>query len=251
MRKLALQLYTVRESANADFVGTLKQIAAIGFQGVEGAGNLGNMPARELARILDDLGLKMISGHIGLDVIRHGLERQIEAYSTLGARYLGLAWMAENERRDAAGYRALARTLEDAARKCAPAGLTFFHHNHDFEFKQYDGRYGLDILLAESDPALVKSELDVFWAAHAGVDPSAYLRRLNGRAPLVHLKDMTADAERTFAIIGEGTIDFAPILAASDETGVDWHIVEQDRCPKGELASARASFNHLRAKGWF
>ena len=91
----------------------------------------------------------------------------------------------------------------------------------------------------------------MFWTAPAGIYPWDFLRRLNGRAPLMHLKNMTDDAERSFAIIGEGTIDFAPILAASDETGVDWHIVEQDRCPKGELASARASFNHLRAKGWF
>ncbi len=251
MRKLALQLYTVRESLSADFVGTLKTIAAIGYQGVEGAGNLGKMPARELATILSDLGLKMVSGHVSLDAMRSGLGREIEAYSTLGAGYLGLAWMAEHERRDAAAYRALAGELEGAARKCAAAGIGFFHHNHDFEFQTFDGQYGLDILMAETDPALVKSELDVYWATHAGVDPSAYLRRLNGRAPLVHLKDMSADSERTFAIIGEGSIDFAPILAASDETGVDWHVVEQDRCPKGELPSARASFNHLRAKGWF
>jgi sugar phosphate isomerase/epimerase len=251
MRKLALQLYTVRESLGADFVGTLKQIAAIGYKGIEGAGNLGDMPARDLAKILDDLGLKMISGHVSLEAIRNGLDREIDAYAALGARYLGLAWMAAGERRDAAAYRALAGELETIARKCAPAGLTFFHHNHDFEFEQYGGQYGLDILLGASDPALVKSELDVYWAAHAGVDPSAYLRRLSGRAPLVHLKDMSMDAARTFEIVGEGSIDFAPIMAASDETGVDWHVVEQDRCPKGELHSARASFDNLRAKGWF
>jgi len=251
MRKLALQLYTVRNSARADFVGTLKQIAKIGYQGVEGAGHLGNMPARDLATVLSDLGLKMASAHLSLDAIRGGLEREIETYAALGARYLGLAWMAEPERRDAAAYRALARVLEAAARTCKASGITFFHHNHDFEFQKFDGQYGLDILMAETDPDLVKSELDVYWATYAGVDPSDYLRHLNGRAPLVHLKDMSADAKRTFAIIGEGSIDFAPILAASDETRVDWHIVEQDQCPKGELESARSSFDHLRAKGWF
>jgi sugar phosphate isomerase/epimerase len=193
----------------------------------------------------------MVSGHISLEAIRGGLEREIDAYAALGAKYLGLAWMAEGERRNAADYRALARTLEGAARKAAAAGLTFFHHNHDFEFETFEGKYALDILLGASDPSLVKSELDVFWATRSGVGPAAYLRRLNGRAPLVHLKDMSNDAERTFAIIGEGTIDFAPILAASDDTGVDWHIVEQDRCPKGELESARASFNYLRSRGWF
>lgn len=251
MRKIALQLYTVRETLRHDFVGTLKQIAEMGYAGVEAAGNLGGMRAPDLAVILSDLGLSLVSGHLSLAGVTHGFERTLEDYATLGARYVGLAFVAEEHRRDAGGYHRLARILDTAASQCIKHGIGFFHHNHDFEFRQFDGRYGLDILLEESESKQVKSELDVFWATRAGVDPAAYMRKLDGQAPLIHLKDMTSDDARTFAIIGEGCIDFEPILAAGDATGVDWYIVEQDQCPKGELVSAQASLNYVRSRGWF
>jgi sugar phosphate isomerase/epimerase len=116
--------------------------------------------------------------------------------------------------------------------------------------KVEDGRYGFDVLLDSTDPFLVKAELDVYWAQFAGVDPVAYLKYLDGRAPLVHIKDMTADETRTFEIIGDGIIDLGAIFAAGDALDVDWYIVEQDQCPKGEIESARASYNNIVSRGW-
>ena len=82
------------------------------------------------------------------------------------------------------------------------------------------------------------------------MDPLGYLNHLDGRAPLVHIKDMTKAEPKTFEIIGEGCIDFGPIFDAGDQQDVDWYIVEQDQCPKGEMESARASYHNIVARGW-
>jgi sugar phosphate isomerase/epimerase len=250
MRKIGLQMFTVREAAKADFVGTLKQVAAMGYRGVEVGGTLGGLTVKELRVILDDLGLAMIGGHIGVANIHSDFEATLEDYAALGARYIGTAWLPEDYRKDAASWQRAGRLLEKAAMMCVKHDITFFHHNHDMEFIRYDGRYGLDVLLDATDPALVKAELDVYWAKVAGADPLAYLKRLDGRAPLVHLKDMTASEPRTFEIVGEGVIEFGPLLEAGDALGVDWYIVEQDVCPRGELESARASYQNMVARGW-
>jgi hypothetical protein len=117
--------------------------------------------------------------------------------------------------------------------------LVFAYHNHVFEFVQSDGAYLLDRLLDATDPALVALELDVYWAAYAGVDPAGYLRRRAGRVPLVHLKDLAAD--RSFAEVGDGTLDFAAIFATAEEGGVRWYIVEHDQPAMPALESARRS----------
>ncbi len=97
---------------------------------------------------------------------------------------------------------------------------------------------------------LVKSELDVYWVKKGGADPVAYINKLAGRAPLLHIKDMTADASQAFEIVGDGIIDFDAVFAAGDANGVDWYIVEQDLCPKGEVESARKSYQNIVARGW-
>ena len=251
MRKIALQLYTVRDAAQRDFIGTLKQVAAMGYKGIEAGGSLGGLSVKELRDILDDLGLAFVSGHIGVNNIHHGLEETLSDYAALGAKYIGTSWLPEEYRKDMASWQRAGRLLEKAATICIKHDLVCFHHNHNMEFVKFDdGRYGFDIMLDAADPYLVKAELDVYWAQIAGVDPAAYLKHLNGRAPLIHLKDMTADESKTFEIVGEGIIDFPAIFAAGDALDVDWYIVEQDQTPKGEIESARLSYHNIASRGW-
>lgn len=135
--------------------------------------------------------------------------------------------------------------LNEMGRACRQHRLTFAYHNHDFEFAQSAGAYLLDRLLDATDPDLVGLELDVYWAAYAGVDPAGYLRRYAGRGPLVHLKDMATD--RSFAEVGDGTLDVAAIVAAAEEGGARWYIVENDRPAIPALESARRSLQNLQA----
>jgi sugar phosphate isomerase/epimerase len=250
MRKIGLQLYTVRETLKRDFAGTLRAIADIGYRGVEFAGEMGGYGPRELRRLLDDLGLHPIGGHVGINDLERSLERVLEYYAALGAPYVGVAWLPPAYR-NAEGWLRAGRLMEAAAQTARRYGLTFHYHNHDFEFARLqNGQYGLDQLFNNTDPELVKAELDVYWAKKGGEDPVTYIRKLAGRIPLIHLKDMTADAAQTFACVGDGILDFPAIFAAADASGVDWYIVEQDVCPRGELESARRSYENMAARGW-
>jgi len=250
MRKIALQLYTVRETLKRDFIGTFKEVAKIGYRGVELAGNMGGHSARELRRVLDDLGLQMISGHVGIDALGSGFEQLLESYAILGAGYVGVAWLPESYRNEAGWLRA-GKMMEKAALQAQKHGLVFHYHNHAFEFERLpNGKYGFDQLFDNTDPSLIKSQLDVYWVKKGGEDPVAYIKKLAGRVPLIHIKDMTADPSHTFEIVGDGILDFDAIFVAGDASGVDWYIVEQDICPKGELESARRSYQNIAARGW-
>ena len=102
-----------------------------------------------------------------------------------------------------------------------------------------------------ADPDLVVSEFDVYWAQYGGVDPVAYIRTLGSRCRILHMKDMAADADRSFAEVGEGILDFDAIVAAGQEVGAEWYIVEQDLSPKRPpIEAARLSLHNMQARGW-
>jgi sugar phosphate isomerase/epimerase len=233
-------MYTVRDASARDFKATLRRVAEIGYRAVELAG-LYNLTPAELRQTLGDLGLKCVSVHVGLPLLRQNLSHEIETYLTLGASYIVCPWLPPAERGDAAGYRALAAELNGIGERCRDNGLQLCYHNHDFELAQFNGQYALDILLENSDPANVQLEPDLYWLKFAGVDPVAYIRRWAGRAPLLHFKDMSTTQPPTFAEVGTGTLDWAGIMAASKEIGAKWHIVEQDTCPGDPLVSIKIS----------
>jgi sugar phosphate isomerase/epimerase len=242
---IALQLYTVREEARTDFVGTLRRVAAIGYAGVELAGT-GGLAAGALRRVLADLGLAVAGAHVSLDRLEGALEAELEYHAALGNATLVCPALPP-ARRHADGYRQAAASLAAIGRRCRERGLRFAYHNHAFEFERAGERTALEILLEESDPAAVEWEPDVYWIAAAGEEPAAWLRRYAGRCRLIHLKDMTAGSPPTYAEVGEGILDFAPIFAATADA--DWYIVEQDACVRPPLESAALSLRHLRAWG--
>ncbi len=241
---VALQLYTLRDNTAKDFVGTLKQVAAIGYRAVELAG-MGNLSAKELKSALDGLGLTVAGSHIPIDQFERDLPRVFDDNRTLGNRYLIVPWLHESRRKSAQDWLDFARILNDLGAKCQAAGFHLVYHNHNFEFQKFDGRTAFDVLFGSTDPNLVQSELDVYWAKEANQDPAALIRQYAGRMPFIHLKDMTKDTPPTFAEIGEGIIDFKPIFRASEASGVKWYVVEQDRCQRPPLESVAISWRNL------
>lgn len=242
---LALELYTVRDESARDFTGTIRQVAAMGYPAVEFAG-YGGLSAPQMKTLLDETGLRAAATHVGLAALQDNLDAEIDYCLAIGCSYLVLPWLAP-EQRSAEHFRALAPRLNEFGRRCHERGIVFGYHNHDFEFATVDGAYILDALLDATDPALVSLELDVYWAAYAGADPADYLRRHAGRAPLIHLKDLAPD--RSFAEVGDGTLDLPSIFAAAEEGGARWYIVENDAPKMPSLQSARRSLENLRAMG--
>jgi sugar phosphate isomerase/epimerase len=247
---VALQLYTVRDDEERDFAGTLRRVAEIGYTAVE-FNSYGGMSAPDLKALVESLGLQPVSTHIGLDILERDPSSAMAYARDLGCSHVVCPFLPQDRRGDAAAYRALAGILTRAGARAREFGLTFAYHNHAFEFEQVDGRYALDVLFEAADPELVKSEFDVYWAQYGGVDPAAYIRKLGRRCALLHLKDMAPGPDRAFAEIGEGILDMDAIVAAGQEVGVAWYIVEQDRTfGRTPLEAIRLSLQNIRAKGW-
>ena len=245
---VALQLYTVRDQLAIDFKGTVRKVAQMGYAGVELAGT-GGLDVSEMRDLLSETGLQPAGSHVGLDVFESDLDGTISYNLAIGNPYVGVPALS-GELRNPAGFHDAARRMNAIAKEVTAAGLTFYYHNHAFEFEVIDGVRGIDILYGETDPELVKLEIDVYWVAFAGEDPATLIRAHPGRFPLIHLKDMVGRGEdRTFAEIGEGTLDFGPIFAAGEEGGAAWYIVEQDTCQRPSLESARISIDNLRKWG--
>jgi sugar phosphate isomerase/epimerase len=246
---VALQMYTVRDAAAEDFVGTLKQVAEMGYEGVEFAGTF-DMAAGELKKIIDDLGLGVAGAHVGKPDLTENLQAAADYYGELGAKYLVTSGLTEKELQETAeGWKEGAKIYEEIGANCKELGFRFAYHNHSFEFAQFDGKYGLDIFYDSSDPDLVKGEIDVYWVQHGNECPVEFLKRHGDRSPLIHIKDMVADDSRTFTEVGTGIIDFGPVFEVCESTGAEWYIIEQDTCEGPSIESARTSLESMKKWG--
>ncbi|WP_261381420.1 sugar phosphate isomerase/epimerase family protein [Paenibacillus cremeus] len=251
--KLAAQLYTLREFLKTpeDIASTLKKVKEIGYNAVQVSG-VGPIDSRELKELTSGLGLNICATHVGYAELTEKMEEVIEKHQIWGCQYVGLGGLPNEYRTSAEGYLKFASIANEIGRKLKAAGLTFIYHNHDFEFAKFGGRTGMDILFEETDPQAVDFELDVHWVQAGGADPVEWIKKVNGRMKVVHLKDyiVTPERERRFAEVGEGNMNFAAILQACREIGVEWGPVEQDQCyGRDPFESLAISFNNLRRMG--
>lgn len=243
-KPIGLQLYTVRELFSADPMGTLAKVAAIGYREVEyGGGGYDKMDHAALRKTMDRLGLVSPSIHVGYDALASDFDGAVKMAKTLGADTVVLPYMTEAHR-NAEGWTAAVANFSRWAEALKKLGLDFAYHNHDFEFTvKPGGRSLFDTLVADTDPALVKLELDLFWAIAAGEDPKAIIKRLPGRIYAYHVKDRGPDGKMTS--VGKGVIDFADIFTLNGIAGVKHFYVENDQSPAPYLPDIQTSFATL------
>jgi sugar phosphate isomerase/epimerase len=242
LEKIGVQLYTVRSLMQKDFEGTLKQVAAVGYQEVEFAGYYERKPD-DVKKLLDDLGLKAPATHQGLAVFQDKMDWLVETAKIVGHHYLVCPWLAPDQRNSIDNYKRLAAAFNKYGEACQKADLQFAYHNHDFEFQTVDGQIPFDVLLEETDPKLVQMELDLFWIKKGGQDTLAYFAKHPGRFALCHVKDM--DEEGHMLDVGKGKIDFAKIFAQAKQAGLKHFFVEHDE-PKDPLQSITNSCQYLK-----
>ena len=244
---IAVQMYTLREESEVDFVGTLRKVAELGFNGVEFAG-YGGLPVREVKKVLDELGLQAAASHVPLEDLELNLEQVIKDQKLLGSKYVVCPYLLP-ERRTEQHYQALILLLEQAGEKCRQEGITLCYHNHDFELERLsDGRTALESIFEDTNAANVKAELDVYWLTKAGEKPVEWMNRYRNRTPLIHLKDMTTDEEQYFAELGTGGVDIESVFNLGVDAGVKWWIVEQDFSRRTPFESIEISLNYLKEK---
>jgi sugar phosphate isomerase/epimerase len=240
--RVGLMLYTVREDCARDFEGTLRAVAALGYDGVE-LFDLHGHDATVVRRWLDELGLVACGRHAGLDALDSMLPELAAECAILAVDRIVLSWIEPPG--SAAEAKQLAGRLTDTARRAGQVGLRFGFHNHDGEVKPLDGGGSfLEELLAEEEIFL---ELDLGWAWYAGADPIALLGLARGRCPLAHVKDFASRNGREFCPVGDGEVGYERVIPAAVDAGVEWLLVEQDETEGPALEAVERSLAAVRA----
>jgi sugar phosphate isomerase/epimerase len=266
---IGVQLYTVQDELKKDALATLQALAKIGYREVESF-PLQTITAAQMRKLLDDAGLKCPSAHLFFGMAETA--QLLDQANALGAHYavssvlLPTTLQATDipKMREIIkaytfdDYKKIAAKANEIGAQAQKAGLQYAYHNHNFEFRDFGGHTGYEILLKETDPKLVKFELDCGWMVTSGNNPIDYFQKYPGRYPLMHAKDFPADTpvNTTSGVdpshrpteIGRGHIDFKPIIAAAEKSGLQHIFVEQDPPIEGmtSLEAVRVSYETLR-----
>jgi sugar phosphate isomerase/epimerase len=255
IKKVGVQLYTVRDLMKNDFEGTIAKVAQIGYKEVEFAGYFGRT-ADQVKAVLDKNGLKAPSTHVQYDELDDKFPSVIEFSKAIGLEYIICPWIHEDLRKSPDIWKQASEKFNKCGEQSKQAGMQFGYHNHWFEFLPVDGKLPYDELLKLCDPGLVKFEMDLCWITAAGADPLKYFNAYPGRFPLVHVKDLKTMPKITsggaqnygdtvdLTEVGSGIIDWKRIFAQSDKAGIKHYIVEHDH-PKQPLESIKKSYEYL------
>ena len=268
---VALQLYSVRETAAVDFADTLRKVKAMGYDGVEFAGLFGLTP-EYVKGLCEGIGLVPISAHININEMIADPEKTFSDYATIGCKFAAVPHVDPERRPRGAKFEETIETIAKLGEISKKYGIQLLYHNHDFEFTKLDsGEYGIDYMYGHIDSDLLKTEFDTCWVKVAGEDPADYIMKYSGRTPVVHLKDFEGskseqmyeligiksekkeNVKNTFRFrpVGYGKQNFRSILEAAIEAGSSYVVVEQDQWyDTPALECAKMSRDYLKTLGW-
>ncbi|MBS1632698.1 MAG: sugar phosphate isomerase/epimerase [Bacteroidetes bacterium] len=252
LNKFGLQLYTIKDDLiKGDPKEILRLVAAAGYKQIESyegpKGIFWGMGHYEFKRVMDDLGMQIVSSHCDINKDFHEKADQAAA---IGMKYL-ICPSIDTEP-SASSYKEYAKTFNECGSICKKAGIRFGYHNHDFDFEMLDEQVALEILLKNTDPSLVDFEMDIYWVISSWLDPAAWLKKYTHRFRLCHIKDRKKDSSERDAscVLGEGNIDFPGILKVAKDNGMKYYFVEQERfdntTPLKAIAANAAYMKKLR-----
>jgi sugar phosphate isomerase/epimerase len=247
---LGVQLYTVRSIIQNDLPGTLAAIRKIGYRTVETFVAEYKMPAKELRQAILDAGLTVPSAHFGYN----DFGTRFDYAKDLGVECVVCSSIPPTIANSADGYKKAADQYNAWGEQSQSMGLRFGFHNHNMEFKDYGGVTGFDVLMKNTDPALVQWQMDCYWVVQAGHDPIEMLHKYGKRMQSLHLKDRkpnvptstdTGAASAHFTEVGTGTLDWVAILKLAEKNHIPNMYVEQDQVERPPLESLQISFTNL------
>jgi sugar phosphate isomerase/epimerase len=238
--KMGYQLYSIRDEMAKDPIATLKTLKAMGYEDFETYGyepeedTFYGYKSAEFKKILDDLELSVASGHFGFspflqesdDALKRFVDQCIKGAKTVGMSYITWPWIAP-EQRTLDNFKLMSGRLNGIGEQVTAAGLGFAYHNHGFEFEDHDGENGFDIILKETDPALVKLEMDMYWVMHSSkYTPKELVEKQPKRYVMWHIKDMDK-VSRDYTELGNGSIDYLDLLPDPVASGLEFYFIEQ------------------------
>ena len=242
LRRIGIQLYSVKRQAIADLPGTLAQLAKIGFKEIEFWGTHSKTPS-EIRQILDHNGLTSPSVHIALPTSPDGFSKIFADAKTMGHQWITVASPPFTPA-TLDEWKRLAGVFNEAGARVKAAGFHFAYHNHTEPFTRIGDIVPYELLVRETDPSLVSFEVDVHWAYTGGADAVDLLRKFPKRIKMLHLKDSSGTPHYTQADVGAGTYPWAKILDAAAKARVQHYFVEHDN-PPDEMAFAKTSHDYL------
>ena len=246
LKRVGLQLYTLRDAARVNLEGTLSDIAAAGYKDVEllsSMNNFGMEPAK-LRAVLDRLGLRAPSTHVGTDAL-DDLDRQLDAAATLGHQYLIVASFPDDKRKTLDDYRMWGDRFNEAGVITQKHGIWLAFHNEAEHVQPIEGRIPYDVFVDRTDPKVVRLQLDTGNMAVGGQDPIPYLAKYGPRYWAFHIKDAPALGAAHDTELGKGVVDFRKLLGMIDRIDEKVLYVEQESYPGLPLDSVKRDFNYI------
>jgi sugar phosphate isomerase/epimerase len=246
-----LQLYTLRDDFPKDPKGVLKKVADMGYTQIEGyEGDKGvywGMSNTEFKTYLDSIGLTMISSHCKTDI---NFEKKAAEASAIGMKYLIYPYEGEDKTID--DYKKMAEDFNKKGEICKKNNIRFAFHNHAYSFKAINGEFPQDVLMTNTDAALVDYEIDLYWVVAAGQDPEAWLKKYPNRFTACHVKDRAKSPGKDDGLnsvnLGTGSINWPKILRTAKDNGMQYYIVEQEAYPnETPLEAAKADAEYMKA----
>ncbi len=245
MTKAALQLYSVRDLMQEDPLKTLEETAKAGYDGVEFAGFF-DIPAETMKAKLDEVGLEVCGSHTALELMEKDFDAVLDYNEIIGNNLIIIPYI-DPELRTKDYYIELAEKMNDYAKRCKARGFTLAYHNHDFEFKIFDGVTGYDMLIEGTDPQLVKFQVDMGWVSYSGLDTQDFIEKYGHRIIDIHVKQFKEVGSKEGTEVDRGMVDYKPIIKAYQDLGVEWFIVEQENFDIPMLESIGISCQALKA----
>lgn len=238
--KMGLQLFTIRDAMDKDVKGTLQKVAALGYQDLETYGfdpehvSYYGIDAKDFNALLNELKLTTSSGHYDLfkylnvpesELLKY-VDKCIEGAIITQQKYITWPWLDPADR-NIESFQLLADRLNTIGTHVNKAGLGFAYHNHNFEFIDQEGKTGYQVIMEETDPDVVKLQMDLYWVARASEQPPAYyFNKQPGRFVMWHIKDMDKTT-RDYTELGRGSIDYTKILPDYKLAGLEYYFLEQ------------------------
>ncbi len=258
--KLGYQLFSVHEDMVKDTLGTLQALKAMGYEDFETYGfddkevTYYGIKAADFKKLLDELDLTATSGHYGFsdylhqpaDDLKRFVDQCIKGAKALNKPYITWPWLAP-DLRTMDNYKLLAKKLNVIGEQVNSAGLGFAYHNHGFEFENHNGEIGYDIIMKETDPDLVKLQIDMYWVMHSSkLTPAQWIDKQPGRFVMWHIKDMDK-VTRDYTELGNGSIDYTKILPDPITSGLEYYYIEQGgNFTHSAMQSAATSADYLK-----
>lgn len=245
MGNVGLQLYSVREAAEKDFLGTVCRVADMGYDAVQFAGFF-ETSAKQVKNVLDEKKIRVAGSHTSYDFLTSDRLKETILYNQeIDNDLIICPYLSEEKRNSGEAYKRTAEELNSIGRTCKENGMRFAYHNHNFEFEDYAGVTGFELLFGQTDPGLVKMELDCFWANYAGDDAESIIEKYGDRVVSLHMKDMNQDKKSIE--IGKGMLDLTGLLKTASDWDVEWLVVEQEDFDRDPMDCAKTNQVNLRA----